>query len=707
MKHQRGWVFAIAFLLTGLRASGQANLPIYTDNLVNGFQNWSWAANNLSNTSPVHSGSQSISVSSEAWQALSFYHPDFDTTPYTNLTFWINGGAGGQIIQVVGELSQVSQAAYVLPALAPNIWQQITIPLSTLGVADKTNFDRFSLQLTASGASNTFYVDEMQLTAKPAPALVHINVSVNQILRTVDARFFGVNTAVWDSELNTPTTVSLLREAGLTTLRFPGGSLSDEYHWGSNTSGTNTWTWGTSFTDFARVATNIGAQVFITVNYGTGTPAEAAAWVKNANITNHYGFKYWEIGNELYGTWETDSNTYPHDAYTYATRAQQYIQQMKAADPTIKIGVVVTPGETSDSNGYTNHPAYNPRTGQTNYGWTAVLFSTLKSLGVTPDFAIHHRYPEYTDSESDPLLLQGTSGWASDAADLRQQITDYFGAGGTNIELLCTENNSNSGNQGKQSVSLVNGLYYADSLAQLMKTEFNSLCWWDLRNGLDNSGNLDPTLYGWRMYGDIGMLNGLGDVLTNRYPHFFTAKLMQYFARAGDTVLGAASDYELLSAYGARHADGSLSLLVINKDSIGTFTGQIVLGGFVPSSSATTHSYGMPQDNAAQTGIGSCDIAQTNFSGAGTNFNYVFKPYSATVLTFAPTAASLTLLPQPSPGKIAFQLHGQPGVRYVIQSSTNLAVWSSASTNTLAASSLNVTNARTPSDEFWRVVWVP
>ena len=28
----------------------QDNLPIYTDNLVNGFQNWSWATVNLTNT---------------------------------------------------------------------------------------------------------------------------------------------------------------------------------------------------------------------------------------------------------------------------------------------------------------------------------------------------------------------------------------------------------------------------------------------------------------------------------------------------------------------------------------------------------------------------------------------------------------------------------------------------------------------------------
>ena len=96
--------------------------------------------------------------------------------------------------------------------------------------------------------------------------------------------------------------------------------------------------------------------MFTTVNYGTGSTNEAAAWVAYANgsTTNTLslgvdqfgtnwqtvgywaslraaaplgqddgknflrisraaplGFKYWEIGNECYGTWETDSNAVP------------------------------------------------------------------------------------------------------------------------------------------------------------------------------------------------------------------------------------------------------------------------------------------------------------------------------------------------------------------------------------------------------------
>src|SRR5208283_22561 len=99
-------------------------------------------------------------------------------------------------------------------------------------------------------------------------------------------------------------------------------------------------------------------------------------------------------------------------------------------------------------------------------------------------------------------LLQVTGNWEFDATELRQEISDYFGPGGTNIELLCTENNSESQNQGKQSTSLVNGVYLADSLGRLMQTEFSSYLWWIFESGESTSGNFSSSLYGWRTYGD-------------------------------------------------------------------------------------------------------------------------------------------------------------------------------------------------------------
>ena len=475
-----------------------------------------------------------------------------------------------------------------------------------------------------------------------------------------------------------------------------------------------------------NIATNLpGAQVFITANYGTGTPGEAAAWVLSANVTNQCGFRYWEIGNECYGTWETDSHAVQHDPYTYATNAAAYIQQMKAADPAIKIGVVAVPGEDSYINN-SNHFAVNPVTGQTHYGWTPVMLATLKNLGVTPDFLIYHFYPQYTAEpvstsppsacgDSDPLLLQvadtsytkGWTDWASAAASLRLQITDYIGSGSpvTNIELCCTENNSDSSGGGKQLSSLVNALYLADSMGRLMQTEFNSYLFWDLRNGASSAGSYDPTLYGWRTEGDFGVITG--SAACN--PPYYSMKLMQYFIRPGDTVLDATSDYVLLSAYAARKADGALTMLVINKDTTTYFNAQISLTNFFPWANATVQSYGIPQDQAAEydQSLSLQGIATTNFPAANTNFTYSFPALSLTLFTFAPAAAQLQSS-LTSNGQFVLQVQGQAGVPYVIQNSPDLVNWVPVSTNLLAGNVLNLTNTISSSpQQFWRAVWQP
>ena len=710
------WLLFLVLLSWAVKVNAQANLAVYTDNLVNGFQDWGWGTRNFSNPSPTHLGSTySISASMVAWQALSLQHSDFNVTPYSSLIFWAHGGtSGGQRLQV--NLSYSPNGAtngptYALsPALPAGAWQQYTIPLSSLKATGVSNYNRVTIQLTGSGTTNTFYVDDIQFGAAPAPALTHLGVDATQTIRLADARWFGVNTATWDGYLGNSQTLPLLQEAGCLALRWPGGSTSDTYHWASDKPGNSR---------FMNLATNLGAQVFITVNYGSGSSNEAAAWVKSANLTNHCGFKYWEIGNECYGTWENDTNIPAHDPYTYAVRAAGYIAAMKAAytNIPIRVGVVMMPGEGSSSNNAT-HFAINPRTGTTNYGWTPVMLATLKSLGATPDFAIYHFYPEYTltgvtpvpAADSDPLLLQVSVNWASDAADMRQQISDYIGPAGTNIELVCTENNSDSSSaMGRQLTSIVNGLYLADSACQLMKTEFNAYLWWDLRNGTNNTGTFDPTIYGWRTYGDEGIMNSINGV-TGLYPLFYAEKLLQYFVRPGDTVLGATSDYMLLSAYAARKANGALTLLVINKDATTSFNAQISLSNFVPSSTVTARSYGIAQDDAVRTNNlapGAQDIA-TNVIPAGAVFTNSFPPYSLTLFTFTPGPAQLSAL-LPQPGQFVLQLHGQPGTPYIIQRSPDLFTWIPVSTNRLVGNVLNITNAISPgtAQQFWRAVWQP
>jgi hypothetical protein len=148
-------------------------MAIYTDSLQSPWQDWSWSATrNFTSTSPapVHSGADVISVTiTAAWGALSLWHGNFDTTPYANLVFWIHGGtSGGQRLQIYGELNGVGQPATNLPTLTTS-WQQISIPLAALGLANQPNFSRFSIQDRSGAAVPTFYVDDISLTTNPNP----------------------------------------------------------------------------------------------------------------------------------------------------------------------------------------------------------------------------------------------------------------------------------------------------------------------------------------------------------------------------------------------------------------------------------------------------------------------------------------------------------------------------------------------------------
>jgi len=312
--------------------------------------------------------------------------------------------------------------------------------------------------------------------------------------------------------------------------------------------------------------------------------------------------------------------------------------------------------------------------------------STLASLGELPDFLVHHVYPEY-QTDNDQALLQDGTNWAGDAANYRQQINDYVGSAGTNIELCCTENNADAGNQGKQSTSIVNGLYLADSLAQLMKTEFNSFVWWDLRNGTDTSGDFSSTLYGWRTFGDLGIINGPN----TRLPVFYTFKLMQYFAQPGDTILNPTSGYStLLPVYSARKADGALAVLVINKDEFTTYSAQLSLNNFLPWTNALVRSFGITQDEATRTNSivpGAQDIGPITSPSPA----QISPPFPTVFRHVDHDSACRSRFNHPiaTGGQSVLQVAGQPNVQYVVQSSPDLINWTPVITNTLSGTTWN------------------
>lgn len=648
---------AIGILLAilGNRASASDDMLIFSsvtfvrdyDSLKKGtYVNNAWycvtngAVVNFSNSTPVHSGTYSMSVLMPPNSNFFFEHEAVDTTIYTNLTFWVNGGTnGGQQFTVYANLNGVHQPKLTNGPFAANTWSNVTISLSALGAAGVTNLTEIFFQpYPLSNNLPLFYIDDVSLVAAPAPAVVHVGVNATNWVRTVDARLFGLNTGAYDGELDNAETLSILNGMNIQTLRWPGGSYADNFHFNSGNL--------PAAAAFLNVVSNTQAQVFFTVNYGTGDTNEAVEWVNFCNKTNNCYCKYWEIGNESYIKSVVDDNTnmayfgqeVAHDGWTYAMLFREYYNAMKAADTNIMIGAVAQPAGVDD-HWNTNHPAVNLRTGDTNYGWTAVMLATMRTNGVTPDFLIEHKYGS-PDSDTYNLLWPKT--WTGDAMTQRQLLNDYLGTNASNVELVATEVGPPEG--GKECISLVGGLFYCDSIGQAMQTEFNALMWWTLRGGEGTIPDPDNAVYGWRTnsagidVSDEGCVNDGNDAPPNRFPASYCLKLMQYFARGGDTNVTATNDYELLGTYAVRRTNGSLTLLVVNKSSTYNLTANINLQGFsIPSNSTIlTYSYGMPQDNADETGIGSPDIAPGVLTGVSTNFAATFAPYSATVLVFAP-----------------------------------------------------------------------
>lgn len=228
----------------------------------------------------------------------------------------------------------------------------------------------------------------------------------------VSSLALGLNTAPWDYIYAADVSAAggldviqpLLRAADIGMLRYGGGSYADYYDWQSDTD-IQTCIWGNPFgsftgapfpydttapftgascdnTDslpfdqFSAQAKAIGAQSFATVNYGSGTPAEAAAWVSHSRSTPGDSVALWEVGNENYGCWEVNNwlaqppenfqGYKPNDfttvngvfgnptcpqvtqgdaqgtqtlATSYAVNARPFLAAMKQADPAARIGV--------------------------------------------------------------------------------------------------------------------------------------------------------------------------------------------------------------------------------------------------------------------------------------------------------------------------------------------------------------------------------
>lgn len=192
------------------------------------------------------------------------------------------------------------------------------------------------------------------------------NVDAQQKLNPIQRGVFGTNLE-WFNEAgglasanNKQKLEALAKSSGLSVARFPGGILADYYHWQDGTGpvqirprvkhptdeGKSDNVFGSP--EFFAFLKNTGAQGLITVNAGTGTPEEAAAWVAYANKPQHAGrardgfaqpmhIPFWEVGNELYFPENAGTPKVGLTPEAYAQKYLSYAKAMRAQDPSIKM----------------------------------------------------------------------------------------------------------------------------------------------------------------------------------------------------------------------------------------------------------------------------------------------------------------------------------------------------------------------------------
>jgi hypothetical protein len=340
----------------------------------------------------------------------------------------------------------------------------------------------------------------------------------------------GVNTAPWDYIDAADTSADggldviqpLLKAAHIGLIRYGGGSYADAYDWQTNTNIENclpddpTASFTSScassdaldFSQFAQQTRAIGAQSFVTVNYGSGTPALAAAWVAQARSTPGQHVSLWEVGNETYGCWEVDnplagppenyagylpnvSSTCPqttegNDAGTqtlassYAANALPFLKAMKAADPAARIGVPwAFPSDVSGA-GVPDNTAWND----------TVLGADGKYVG----FVDAHYYPFYFSgatggaNPTDQQVLRTLTQIPALARQIRTELNAYDPRAGFVVGETGVSNNETT-----TVCTPAGALFAAGDVLSWLAAGAGSVDWWDLNNyGNDTSSCTSP-----------------------------------------------------------------------------------------------------------------------------------------------------------------------------------------------------------------------
>lgn len=765
-------LFASALLLacvvTPLQA--QQNMAVYTDSLQNSWNNWSWGSTiNLSSTAYVHSGSKAMAITiTDGWAALYLQHADFDSSPYGNLVFWVHGGtSGGQPLALILTTNNTSTGAHYNFTPAAGVWQQISVPLSTLKADGKPNVDGIWIESQSRASLPTFYVDDMTFVTNGTPVVtnVAVNILVDALANQhpISPLIYGVAFA----------SASQLEDLNF-TLNRSGGNNETRYNWQLNAHNIDAdWyfetysanggaTPGAAADDFVQSSKTAGAQPLITVpmigwspklgpnrgslhsysvaKYGPQTATDP--W--NSDAGNGIG-----TNRSTHTTWLITTND-PTDANTQtdSTFQQGYVQHLISQwGASTNGGVRYYIMDNEHSIWHSTHRDVHPAGARMEeirdkiieyatmvkaldpdaivlaaeeWGWNGYLYSGYDQwygVGKAPDRAAHGNM-DYM-----PWLLSQLHQHDTNA---HQRLLDYF-------TLHCYPQDDSSSDDVSASTQLLRNR----STRQFWDTNYVQEGWInavvkliprmkDWVNQYYPDTRIGITEYNWGAETNIGGATAQADILgifgregldlatrwatpdTNT-PTYLAMKIYRNYdgnrSTFGETSVSATGpNPDNASVFAALRArDGALTLMLINKQLALSATASILLTNFHASNTAQAW-----QITASNTLAPLNDLSLT-----GSNLTVTVPAQSITLFIIKPQAVS----PPPSPvlravmqtnsQSISFWVtNGVNGYAYVLQSSLDLASWENVKTNTFGSTSNNYVIPMPTAHQFFRIKWL-
>jgi hypothetical protein len=498
--------------------------------------------------------------------------------------------------------------------------------------------NRYPITVVVADSSNpvqqnsiTYYVDVLP-SGNPGAEIV---TDVSQVGSVMQKDQLGVNLSFTYQDSYNPAFEPLLASASIGLIRWPGGSAADFYHWQNNS--VSTCDGNNPNPDFDVFMQNIPAalrtDVAITANYGSNAdctgladPNEAAGWVNYANNVQHYGIKYWTVGNEEYYPQVALSpgTFYIIGPATYVNRVNTgFYPLMKAQDPSIMVGV-----DTAIAAAGVYSAASDP--------WDYLVLAKAKY-----DFVEMHYYPFSYNVDDDGSLLTTWSDQIAANFSWTRAVLSLNGR--PNVPIFLGEFDRNAGGPiaiEHESVSVVNALFTAIVLAEVAKAGIPMASTWV---GIDYCypDTIAPpltTAYGLQNFGSFGLFPavnstcpGLGVPIGTAFPKGQAYRMLSQYILPGEHNVAIASTDPSIRAYAATN-NGGYSLLLINIDSSSTHMLPLTVSNATRTSyTATALVYGKQQYENSQQGVWAGPVT-SNLGTVGTTFDITLPAWSITLV---------------------------------------------------------------------------